>query len=78
MSYFMKLSKLMRFIHHLFSGPFRVCIALMGLLGGAGYVHRSDYWGGDKMPISREKSTAATKRQKRWRRKRLKQNDEDA
>lgn len=65
------LSKLMSFIHHLLSGPFRVCIALMGILGAGGYAHRSDYWGGDKTPISRDRNFSSSKRQKRWRRKRL-------
>ena len=61
----------MRFIQHLFSGPFRVCIALMTILGAAGYAHRSDYWGGDKTPVSRERNFSSSRRQKRWRRKRL-------
>ena len=61
----------MRFIHHIFSGPFRVCIALMNLLSASGSVNRSDYWSGDNTPISRERNQSSTKRQKRWRRRRM-------
>jgi hypothetical protein len=61
----------MRFIQHLLCGPFRVGIALMSILGGAGFAHRSDYWGGDKTPTARERNYSSSKRQKRWRRKRL-------
>lgn len=62
----------MKFIHHVLSGPFRVCIALMSILGESGFAHRSDYWGGDKTPISRDRNFSSSKRQTRWRRKRLK------
>ena len=61
----------MRFIHHLLSGPFRVCIALMNILGGVGSANRSDYWSGDKTPVSRERNRSSTQRQKRWRRRRM-------
>jgi len=67
----------MSFIHHLLSGPFRVCIALMKLLGSVGYAHRSDYWGGDKTPIFRDRNQSSSKRQKRWRRKRLRYEEKD-
>jgi len=65
----------MKFIQHLLSGPFRVCIALIGIFDTGGYAHRSDYWGGDKTPISRERNFSSSKRQKRWRRRRFKSND---
>jgi len=43
----------------------------MNILGGMGSVSRSDYWSGDNTPISRERNQSSTKRQKRWRRRRM-------
>jgi len=43
----------------------------MNILGGMGAVSRSDYWSGDNTPISRERNQSSTKRQKRWRRRRM-------
>ena len=54
------------------SGAYRVSVAFINLLDTAGYAHRSDYWGGDNQPISRDRNYASTKRQKRWRRRRIK------
>ena len=66
----------MRFFILITHGAYRIFYGLMHVFDQSqSGVHRSDYWGGDDTPISRERNYMSSKRQKRWRRKRSKREE---